>query len=58
MPLTMQRTQLAGIIDAHVSHVLGHVRGDEEPLQSFAQYMGRLYSSSYQITSHAYTRSR
>jgi hypothetical protein len=57
MPLTEQHTQRAGIIDTHVSHVLSHGRGDEELLLSFAQYMGPVYGSCHQITSHAYTKS-
>ena len=56
MPLTMQQTQLAAIVDAHVSHVLSDGRGDEEPLLSSVQCTGRLYGSWYQITSHACTR--
>ena len=56
MPLTEQQTQRAGIIDTHVSHVLSHGRGDEEPLLSFAQYTGPLYGPCCQITSDAYTR--
>lgn len=40
MPLTAQQTQLARIMDTHVTHVLTHGDGDKALLVSLADHMG------------------